>query len=320
MTSPKLQKASFYTILILLLLFLPITGYSLYLKSLNKKPATSKDNVNKEMYFDGALWFYNSQGEILGTYPCQNTYCSYAVSYEEDFHYPLLTHQSEEESYLPIINQQYVFISDHETKDDHSAFLYDIQKEIAYKEITYASIHQYQIGIEDNLFIVEDQNHHFGVLQIDSFASPILEIKYDYVGMLDQVSRNNKILGDYFVVLEDGEWKILDRNEAELTSSITEPIVTFNGEYIITNQDGVYHVKDYQGNNMIEEDFTYLSFVDKYLQCQTDTELYLYDFVTKSAISEVYEIKKSDDISVEVNGEEIQILINNRLQESISLT
>ncbi len=321
MTSPKIQKASFITIIVLLVLFVPITGYSIFLKITTAPIPLANQNTSHQMFYDGKLWFYSAAGEILGTYACEHTYCSYGVSYENDGSYALNYFNSEESSFLPIINDQFVFIHDSDDLEGHEVFLYDIKSEVAYKNMPYASIKNYQVGLENNLFIAENMDHQFGVLQITFMATPIIPYEYDFIGILADDTSDVPLNTDYFVVLSNSEWKIIDQNEAVLTSDIMEPIVTFNGEYIITKLDDVFHIMNYSGLPVMDEDFKYLSFTGRYLNCVNENdEFYLYDFVSESMLGSVHSLKSSDTVRTELKEDTIEIYINEKIVESVSLT
>jgi len=325
MTSKVVQKTSFIVILVLLLLFLPFTIYSIYLKITLDESPSIKENKNKEFFFDGKLWFYSSNGNLLGTYTCLHNYCDYGSSYENDSLYAIDYYKSEEESFLPIINEQYVFIRDTDDEFSHEAFLHDLKNQVSFKEATYASVKNYQIGLEENQFIVENQNHEFGLLQVGML--PILTIPYSYqfLGVVKPNVEEKVLSTDYFVALKDDSWAILYKNGdevSEVATDISTPIVTFNGEYIITeNANKEYSVVDYENNVIMDSNYTELYFVSKYLACRTASEFFLYDFVTKKEISQIHPVSSNDSVVVEMKDEEtISIKVNKKIVETLSFS
>lgn len=318
--SQKLQKISLVVIVLLLFLCLPLTGYGIYLNFSEDKKETTKENVNKEFFFDGKLWFYNEKNELLGTYACEHTYCDYGSSYENDATYAIDAYVPLEQLVLPIVKNQYVFLRDTEEFESHEVFLYDIKNNLSFKTNSYASVKNYQIGLKNNLFIVES-NNHFGVLEIQNLPILKLSATYDFIGIPKSQLEGEELLTDYFIALKDDEWMIIEQNEAKLTSDIKEEIVTFTGKEIITRDvSSNYHVKDYQNNNILEGDFINLSFVDRYLACTTETEFYIYDFNKQENISETHTITSSDKIETELNSKnEIVITINDVIVETIAI-
>jgi len=321
MTNKKQEKVAFILILCLLAVFLPLTGYSMYLKSTNANEKLPKENKNKNFFYDGKLWFYKENGELLGTYTCLNTYCDYGSSYENDKEYAIDFYKSEEEVFLPMINEQYVFLKDTEEENSTEVFLYDIKNKIAFKEASYASLKNYQIGIEGNNFIVENKEHQFGILQIKDMAVLTIPYSYEFLGLINEKNEEEKILSDYFIALQNDEWMIIDQNEAKMTKNIQNPIVTFNGEYVITKDStNNYYVVDYENNPIIQTGFKKLWFVDKYLACLSSNEFYLYDFVTGSEVSQVHSVTGNKDVETEVKeNNTIEIKINNRTAETVKI-
>ncbi len=322
MISPKMQKVALAIILVFLFLFLPLGGYGLYLKLLEKPIDLSKENVDHEMFFDGKLWFYNSRDEILGTYTCQNSYCSYGKSYAMDFMYPIDSYHSETDAFLPVIQDQFVFIHDSNDPESHEVFLYDIQNNYAFKDNMYSSINNYEVGIGENLYIVEDLEHHFGLLQVSFLTLPIIAPSYDFLGIVGTSVQGDVISADYLVGKKGDEWVILDRSQAIFTSNILEPIVTYNGEYIITKVDSFYHVMNYMGEKLFDIDFKDVSFFDRFILCRTmEDEFFIYDNKTQENLSESYFLEEADEVTVELNSSgDMDIKINGEVRDTISLT
>ncbi len=323
MISQKSQKIAFLIILVLLVIFVPLGGYSLYLhfaNHLNSQIPTFGDNPNKELYYNGMLWFYNSNGEILGTYSCEHPVCRYAISYENDKDYPIDSYQSEETLYIPIILDQYVFIQDNESEDSTETFLYDIKNNFSYKSVSYASIKNYQLGLENSYFIVENSEHQFGVLQVDFLATLVVPYSYDFIGVIDDGVGEAPLHVSSFVAKSGTEWYIIDANDVKLTQSILEPIVTYNDTYIITEREDTFHLLNYSGEQVLEGDFEYLAFIDQYISCKTfDGTFYVYDLNTNEMISDVYDVEEQDTAIAKLNdNNEIEIEINGKVVETIS--
>jgi len=316
----RLEKASLITIIVLLVIFLPLTGYSMYLKN-NPKEKTEKpkENVNKEPYFDNSYWVYNEEKELLGTYPCKTKNCSLGTSYENDEKYVIDYKKSENKTSLPVIKEQYVFMSDNEESDSNKVYFYDLKNPTYFKDVSYASVKNYQVGLSDNMFIVENEEHKFGVLQITDTPLMIIPFSYDFIGVINEVGKDELLLTDYFITLKDNSWYIIDKNEAVLTKEIKEPIVTFNGKYIITKSDS-YHLKNYDGVDVLEDNYKNLFFVDKYICIVTeDSELYLYDIEEKSYKSSIHTLNENDEYDVTINNKKISITINDDVVEEISI-
>ncbi len=319
MVSPKLQKISFFIILFLLLLFLPLTGYSMYLKMTYVKPDTTLVNENKEMFYAGKLWFYDDLGKLLGTYDCQNEYCAYGSSFSEDDQYAIDFYKTTNETYLPIINNRFVFIKDEKNKNSHELSFLDLQQPSSYKGLKYTSVKNYQVGLEDNLYIIQNKEKKYGVLQINTMPMSVIAPTYDFIGVVNQLNDNKHLIADYFVALKDQEWMIIDKNDAKLTDGITDEIVNFNGSYVITQDENqLVHVVNYKNEMALEGDYVSLSFVGKYLFCQTEQVIYLYDLARNELVSAEHEVGPTDTFMATITDSNvIEISINDEVVEKI---
>lgn len=317
MISPKAQKAAAVVIVLLLLLCLSFGGYGLFLHLTYDEDADVAENVNKEKYFDGKLWFYNEQGALLGTYTCDTENCDIGKGSTDDEAYALESYRPTENDYLLIINDRYVFINDGEGE---SLFLYDIVNAMAYKTNRYNSVKNYGVGIAGDHFIVSNDNNQYGVLNLTTNPYLLISINYSFIGLPNDLDENGEVISDYFVTLRDGYWNIIDKNQAVLTQGITDEIVDFNGESIIVlNSEGYYRLIDYNGRERLSEIFNELSFIGRYLNCTTlANEFYLYDITTNQEVSERYTISPTDEVLTSVDpNNNIVISINGTVVETI---
>ncbi len=318
MISPKAQKAAMIVIVLLLLLCLSFGGYGLFLHLTYDEDADVAENVNKEKYFDGKLWFYNEQGALLGTYPCETDTCDIGKASTDDEAYALESYRPTENDYLPIINDRYVFIHDGEGE---SLFLYDIVNDMAYKTNRYRSVKNYGVGIAGDHFIVSNDSNQYGILNLTTNPYLLISINYSFIGLPNDLDENGEVISDYFVTLRDGYWNIIDKNQAVLTQGITDEIVDFNGESIIVlNSEGYYRLIDYNGRERLSETFNELSFIGRYLNCTTlANEFYLYDITTNQEVSERYTISPTDEVLTSVDpNNNIVISINGTVVETIT--
>lgn len=318
MISPKAQKAAAVVIVLLLLLCLSFGGYGLFLHLTYDEDADVAENVNKEKYFDGKLWFYNEQDALLGTYTCDTENCDIGKASTNDEAYALESYRSTENDYLPIINDRYVFIHDGEGE---SLFLYDIVNAMAYKTNRYRSVKNYGVGIAGDHFIVSNDSNQYGVLNLTTNPYLLISINYSFIGLPNDLDENGEVISDYFVTLRDGYWNIIDKNQAILTQGITDEIVDFNGESIIVlNSEGYYRLIDYNGRERLSEIFNELSFIGRYLNCTTlANEFYLYDITTNQEVSERYTISPTDEVLTSVDpNNNIVISINGTVVETIT--
>ena len=123
----KENKSILVIIIVLLIIFLPLSLLGIYLNFANvltdKTDTDLSNNSNissNEKYKDGTLYFYDSDNNLLGTYNCVSTKCSYGKSIIDDTDYSIdyLNTKSQD---FNIVNNRFIFIN-----DENKYKLYDI--------------------------------------------------------------------------------------------------------------------------------------------------------------------------------------------------
>ena len=324
--NPKIRKGTLIVIILLLVLFLPLTVAGFYFHFHGVPNQSTMDNPNHEFHYDNQLWFYDEEHQLIGTYECTTSYCDYATSFTNDGQYSIDFYEptDTEDQFLMdyVIQGQFVFLTDFENSNQE-AFLYDIKNGISYKSITYTSVKDYGVGIAGNLFIVENSDHKYGVLQIGQTAQLVVPFEYDFLGLIDATDENGAVLGDYFVASQNGSWFILGSGGAVVSTASTEEIVTYNGTYIVTKDTmDHYHLVNYQNEKVLADDFLDLSFTDRYLNCVTlNHQFYVYDLVGNAPISKSYTLVSTDSYRSLINENgDLEIYINDRLEETVDLS
>ena len=80
------------------------------------------------------------------------------------------------------------------------------------------------------------------------------------------------------------------------------------------------HLIDYDGTKVLEDDYKYLDFYDKYIVIvDTKDIFYLYDLEKKEKVSREFLVTDPNEISFETEGTSIKIFIGNDLSETIAI-
>ena len=115
----------------------------------------------------------------------------------------------------------------------------------------------------------------------------------------------------------------MDFNGAILTASITNEIVSYNGQNIIVKKGNEYQLVNYNNLNMLEEDtYSKLSFTGKYLN-QLDKNNYftVIDLNNRKKLMEPILIQSTDQIISKINLEgNIDIILNNQIIDTIKIS
>ncbi len=314
------KKITFYIILILLIIFVPLAGIGTTLHFKNKP--TKKENTNQEFLYDGKLHFYKD-GVLVGTYTCENQdeYCDYAV-FKNKKEYSLVEYEPESVSKSTFIDDTYAFLMDTTTSNLQNA-------EILLVDVTnnrvmgrYKEVKNYGIGIENQNYIIKNNEDKWGIVQFYDGLILKVPFTYDYIGLANRIDiASNKIISDAFAVLKDGKWQLIDINGKELTSPFNQTIVTYSNEYIVLEENGNMQLVDYKGGNRLSETYKYLNFYNKYLGIiNNNSEFYLYDLATDQIASNQHKVDTVSDVEVEIAENTLQIKIGGTLVESVAIS
>ncbi len=310
------KKVTLWTIITLLIIFIPITIFSFIMHN-TKKPVI-EDNPNHEFKYENKLYFYNDNDELLGIYSCNKAICDMALnSSNED--YPLREKQSSDN--LSLVMNRFAFIKDVNNENDKNIILYDL--ELGRVLANYSAIKNYGIGIEDNNYIVKNNDNHYGVITFKNNVSLKVPFKYDYIGLPEKIdSETGKIVSNKFAVLNNGKWQIIDANGAVFAENISDDIVNFNEEYIVLKSSFGYRLANYQGRYFFDNTiFKYLDFYKDYLEViDNNSNFYLYSIKNNQKVSSDYLVNSIDDVSLSTENNTIIIAIKNSEKERVAIT
>ncbi len=326
MTKTKEQKKKvFITIIVLLVIFLPLSICSFTLHILDEKNPRHKviENPNHEFFWDNKLYFYSLSGNLLGTYECLNPdgICDYASNFDDDKLYAIDYHESIDAK-IGLINNRYTFLVDAPSPALAKPILYDVVNNRIFT--TYYSVKNYGIGIENDLFIVGNDNLKYGVLSLQGDPQVKVKFDYDYIGIANLLNEDeNKIMSDLFVGYRDKFWFLLDMNGAVLTSAIEKEIVNYNGKHIIVKDNVGYDVVDYEDNIVLPNGpYQKISFTGKYLNIlDTEDNFYVYDISLEQAITTPQHVKTTDKITSKLNEKgNLDVILNEKIIETVEFS
>ena len=96
-------------------------------------------------------------------------------------------------------------------------------------------------------------------------------------------------------------WSIVNSSEVLLTADYSEPIYKYDNNSVITKQNNIYHVYDYSAKKVLDKDYKYANYLDKYfLLVDTDNMVYTYN-KANGAISEKGFINDVNSIEIKDN-------------------
>lgn len=231
----KEDKGVLITIIVLLVIFLPLTilGYIEHNKMEN--------NYEHKLYYQGYLWFYDND-KLIGKYKCNNDMCNLATTTIKDDEYDKRNYRGDLEGTILPINNKYAFI-----KDGDKIILYDITTNGSLA--SYKSVNNYNTKIVDDTYIVEQENGKSGVLRFANGLESVIPFEYDFIGLTNNLSENNELIANYFLVKQDNAWFVIDNQNAIVSKKYQDEIIDYRifDQYIaiITNEKiDIYNLDD----------------------------------------------------------------------------
>ena len=226
------NKYTLYTIIILLIIFIPCSIYGTYTH------ITTTANLKQEFKFDNKLYFYENE-KLLGTYTCKKEDCDYATYSNNDMK-------------ANVINSQYTFINDNE-----KIYLYNITSKKSIE--TYDEI-QNTFG---SVFKVR-QGNNWGAINVSNTITSLIACNYDtleYKNNSFLVSKNDvwsiyqgnnqvfksdlkiKDFNDDFVIVTDGKNdKLYDFENNEHIEELTDKTISIADDFFLIKQGNIYSI------------------------------------------------------------------------------
>ena len=258
------------------ILFLIIVGIVLYFvvfkKDKNPNVPKEKDVILEKdnyRYENGKLVFLDKSEKEIGSYDCENKETEKCLVVKIDYSTDkferiknIKENNEEIEKNSQIYYDNYVFIQDGE-----KLFLYNMNKKK--KELDeLASIKTYSTA--DNLIVVENESHKFGLIKIteDGFEY-LIRCSYDNLGIV-----NPKL--NYLVAEDKDATYIIDMNGKTLSKKISADIQSVNEKYIVVKINNTYNLYDYNNTELVS-DYDYISLNDNLIALVKSNRLYLID-------------------------------------------
>ncbi len=266
------KKTVLATIIGLLIIFIPLTIASFFLK---EKENPFDKNPAHEFYYKEMLWFYDKDGQLINNYHCNTTSCGYAeyIIDDEDINY-----YKEGTVLKSTLNSNYVFL-----KDGALTYLYSLKLSKVLQ--SYKSIKTYNTHLFDNTYILQNQNELWGVLSVGESINSILPFEYNFIGLINKMNDDGTLNTDTFIVNKDNKWSLISKENKKLSADFNAKIVDFNKDIIVTKNNERYHIYNYTMNEYLTNYLiTNCKIVKNYIMVESNNMLYVYRDLNNSYI------------------------------------
>ena len=271
------RKIVLVLIIILLIIVLPLT----IIGGINNKFSLKGENPDHEFKYNGYLYFYDSNNNLISKYKCSNDNCGYATPIIDDDNYAIDYYKEGTLKEIGMINNNYAFI-----KDGDIINLVNIKS--GSKLQSYKAIKNYSTNLENNSYILKNTNDLWGVLTTEGLLGMKIPFEYNFIGITKDNYQNNVLNTKVFVTLKDNMWQLVNSDKVAISNSLRYPIVAYNNNCIVTKQNNIYHIYDYEQKEYltnIEISDYYL--VGDYIAVSNGKVLYLYKDIKDKLIKAV---------------------------------
>lgn len=291
----KKKKIACISLLFLTVVFLSIVIYFFVKKT--EDPEETQNPVQEDVivelenyrYKSGTLLFLDEKEEVLGSYTCENQdedlcYVPY-YSTEDDFDNVEKQYEdgSKVQERTPIINNRFVFISDHKKNSEEIIKLYNIEK----GEMLEGNYRLVKKGNTATNFIVKDTASNYGVISLENEPKTLIPFSYDYLGYLETAETN-------FISLQKNRTVIIDENGKNISKSIPGTVKEVTPKYITTVDDyGVYSVYDYNAVEVFTG-YDYIELYSDYAALILDKKLTLQFYDKTKMLEEAIPLMNTD--------------------------
>lgn len=307
----KNNKVVLITIIVLLCIFTPLTVVGLLTKG-NVSPI--EENPNHETFYDGYIWFYDLNNDFLSKYECLTEICEFTKPSIDDDTYGINYYKEGTIKRVSLMNDKYTFITDGAVINLYAANTGTTLQ-------TYKALKTYNTTLENNSFIVQNNEGVWGVLSIGDTLGAVLPFEYSFIGLLGNLNEDGTLSTDKFIVQKDTKWYIVDKTNNTLSGEMDDPIVYYTDKYIFSRNSEQVRIYGFDNIEYLEK-YTIRNYIleDKYIGIITDNFLLIYDNLDQNYIKSVVLTENDAHVELEKVDNKLNIKINNEITDTIELS
>ena len=302
------KRYSLVLIILLLCIFAPLSVFGIFINK-NKE-----SNPNHDQFYEGYIWFYDNNDELLSKYQCMTEICEFAKPIIDDDEYNINYYKDGKLNSLKEIDGHYTFII-----DGNDIKLYDITNGTVL--VSYKAVKNYNTELVNNYYIVQNNENKWGIISINKVLNSVLPFEYDFIGLINKTDLNNKLLSDKFIVKKEDKWYIVDNNNEILSSEINYPIIDYTDNYIFTKNNNEIKIYNYEGVEYLNS-YSIKNYIikDNYLGIISNNILYIYNNINTDYIKSIMLNNSNSKVELDIINNTLIVKVDSVVIENVELS
>ena len=308
------DKKTLVVIIVLLVIFVPLAVMGTY-QHITKEEQEIAENVNHEFIFNNRVYFYVDDN-LVGTYECSN--CATVEPIVDDENYHTNYYKYGTLDFGEILSPSLAMF-----KEGDKIIVYNIVLNMKLN-VLYDAIKTYGVKNSNNLILAQNGSSWQALTLNETGLVTAISGTYDYIGIpshiIDDVLDSSKV-----IVKSGNNWQIIDVNNNESIVLSNQEIVDFNDNYYVVYSDA-YRIYNASNNmevldNVVKKE---VAMVGEYILIVTDTKvtdtnnLLVYENNNLNTF-ETYPLPAFEDIYFTITDNNLNVILDGNLQESIAL-
>ena len=303
------DKKTLVVIIVLLVIFVPLAVMGIY-QHITKEEQEIAENVNHEFIFNNRVYFYVDDN-LVGTYECSN--CATVEPIVDDENYHTNYYKYGTLDFDEILSPSLAMF-----KEGDKIIVYNIVLNMKLN-VLYDAIKTYGVKNSNNLILAQNGSSWQALTLNETGLVTAISGTYDYIGIpshiIDDVLDSSKV-----IVKSGNNWQIIDVNNNESIVLSNQEIVDFNDNYYVVYSDA-YRIYNASNNMEVLDNIVkkHVAMIGDYILIVTDTNNLLVYENNNLNTFETYTLPAFEDIYFTITDNNLNVILDGNLQESIAL-
>lgn len=303
------DKKTLVVIIVLLVIFVPLAVMGTY-QHITKEEQKIAENVNHEFIFNNRVYFYVDDN-LVGTYECSN--CATVEPIVDDENYHTNYYKYGTLDFDEILSPSLAMF-----KEGDKIIVYNIVLNMKLN-VLYDAIKTYGVKNSNNLILAQNGSSWQALTLNETGLVTAISGTYDYIGIpshiIDDVLDSSKV-----IVKSGNNWQIIDVNNNESIVLSNQEIVDFNDNYYVVYSDA-YRIYNASNNMEVLDNIVkkHVAMIGDYILIVTDTNNLLVYENNNLNTFKTYTLPAFEDIYFTITDNNLNVILDGNLQESIAL-